>query len=323
MNTPPRAPLVTSFGCAQNGVSLSAVQQQLCVGESTVISASGPQSASYIWSTGESGASITVSPTVSTTYTVTATTAGGCDLSVPIEITVYPVTAPQIVVTGETQGCSGDLVLSVSPTNAFQSYEWSTGATTSSIGVTSSGEYWVQVTDMNGCVNASLMDDPTVVVIGAETPIIEQTETMLSVTNGSYASYQWFLNGVAIPGATGPTHIPTAGGYYLLQVTNGEGCFATSTNILFSMVGISDEQAEAPFTIHPNPNDGTFIVELKAVTGPVRFELFNSMGQKVSSTELHVDQTHRAQEFSGISSGTYILNVTTADGHFVKQVVVR
>ncbi|MEZ4910993.1 MAG: hypothetical protein R2774_09030 [Saprospiraceae bacterium] len=44
---------------------------EICVGESTALIASG--GSSYAWSTGDSGASITVSPSTTTSYTVTVT----------------------------------------------------------------------------------------------------------------------------------------------------------------------------------------------------------------------------------------------------------
>ena len=59
---------------------------QINSGESTTLTASGAET--YLWSTGETTASITVSPTETTTYTVTGFNNDGCEAQAEITVTV-------------------------------------------------------------------------------------------------------------------------------------------------------------------------------------------------------------------------------------------
>ena len=74
---------------------------EISSGESVTLTASGADT--YLWSTGETSASITVSPTETTTYSVVGTTNGcegnaeftvnvtvGIDENISTEITIYP-----------------------------------------------------------------------------------------------------------------------------------------------------------------------------------------------------------------------------------------
>jgi hypothetical protein len=59
---------------------------QICAGNNTSLSSTG--GTSYIWSNGMTASSITVSPTVTTTYSVTVTNANGCSTITDTTITV-------------------------------------------------------------------------------------------------------------------------------------------------------------------------------------------------------------------------------------------
>ena len=59
----------------------------ICTGNSTVLTASG--ATTYSWSTGQTGASITVDPTTNTTYTVTGFN-GACSATDSVDVTVNP-----------------------------------------------------------------------------------------------------------------------------------------------------------------------------------------------------------------------------------------
>jgi len=102
--------------------------------------------AAYLWFTGQTTRTITV--TTPGTYTVTITNACGTGIY-SINVTQSNPNAPDL---GPDQAfCWGqNTVLDPGSTNVT-TYQWSTGATTPTITVDTTGSYWVYVLDNNGC----------------------------------------------------------------------------------------------------------------------------------------------------------------------------
>lgn len=104
----------------------------------------------YQWSTGQTTQTIAVGPG---NYSVTVTKQGCTVSSAIVTVAYYSVTAPVVNASGPITFCSGgSVVLSSSPGAA---YLWSKGASTGTINVSSSGTYYVTVTDVNGCQSVS------------------------------------------------------------------------------------------------------------------------------------------------------------------------
>ncbi|MBP9209160.1 MAG: HYR domain-containing protein [Saprospiraceae bacterium] len=105
--------------------SISASSTVICSGNSSTLTASG--GVSYLWSTGATDASIDVSPTSTTTYTVTVTAANGCTDDASITITVLPgVSIAETHVEPSTCfSLDGSIDLTVSGQAPFY-YNWST-----------------------------------------------------------------------------------------------------------------------------------------------------------------------------------------------------
>lgn len=89
--------------------SISDTETEICEGEEVTLTASG--GTSYVWSDASTGASITVTPTQSMVYQVTATNASGCTdiAAIPIIVTPQPV-APQ---TTDDEVCQDDTTSSL------------------------------------------------------------------------------------------------------------------------------------------------------------------------------------------------------------------
>ena len=117
-------------------------------GQSITLTATGGDN--YLWNTAESTASITVSPSTTTSYEVTVTK-NGCESKDTVKVTVNGSNTPPSTVTadaGKDQSiCAGNsaTLTATGGTN----YKWSTGETTASITVnpTSTTTYTVEVSD--------------------------------------------------------------------------------------------------------------------------------------------------------------------------------
>lgn len=91
---------------------------------------------------------IRFSPATTANYIVTATTSDGCETKDTININIYPAVSNFIF--SDTTICSYE-DLTLKPTSAFVSYLWNDGSTGSSLFTNKAGDYWLQVTNQNGC----------------------------------------------------------------------------------------------------------------------------------------------------------------------------
>ena len=106
-------------------------------------------------------------------------TSHGCDSTVILTFHVTPVTTPQLVVDGIITACqSSSATLSVD--GNYTTFNWSNGATTPTIEVTTPGYYWVELLDINGCYSISEVEHLGVSELIPETPAI----CMVGVENG-------------------------------------------------------------------------------------------------------------------------------------------
>lgn len=124
----------------------------ICEGAATTLTASG--AVTYTWSTNTNTSVISVSPSVTTSYSLFGTSAEGCVNTVPASATVTVNTLPVVTITGTNEICAGS---SVSLTaNGASTYTWNTIANTSVITETPAVNttYSVSGTSPEGCVSA-------------------------------------------------------------------------------------------------------------------------------------------------------------------------
>ena len=179
-------------------VTATADPATICNGSSSELTAGATGNTgtmSYTWSNGESGATVSVSPTVNTTYTVTATaTVGACTAT----------TSKQVIVTVETPsvgtviasvspaticvGKSAELSVSTTGNNGDMTYTWSSGSTTVTPNVTTT--YTVTATATTaiaGCTAETTKD----VTITVTTPSVDGIASGDMVWSGNAGTTNW------------------------------------------------------------------------------------------------------------------------------------
>ncbi|MDX9758158.1 MAG: choice-of-anchor L domain-containing protein [Bacteroidota bacterium] len=196
-----------------------------CAGDSVRLDAP-PGFASYEWSTGETGASIIVRR--GGRYHVTVRNTIGCaGTSPPIDVTVFPLPEPEIVALTSMPVCEGETVR-LGVTEAYASYEWSSGQRTAEITVDAPGIFTVRVRSAEGCEAES--DTFAVTFLPLPRPVIIadgplefcEGDSVRLTTTEVYQTYAW-TNGDSTRAVT-----IRASGSYSVRVRNAEGCDAAS-----------------------------------------------------------------------------------------------
>ena len=132
--------------------------------------------ATYAWNTGETTASINVTPTTNTTYTVTATD-GNCTATNDVDVTVTPL--PTVDLGNDVAICAGDSTL-LDAGSGHTNYLWNTGETTQTIYADTAGTYSVTVGNGTPITNNSLsFDGVDDYISGAASSTLDVTSTNL------------------------------------------------------------------------------------------------------------------------------------------------
>jgi hypothetical protein len=205
----------------------------LCQGGNVDLTASN--GSSWLWSTGETTQTISVSNAGS--YAVTVSAGAGCSAtSAPQVISMSPAVSAVITPNGPTTFTQGqNVVLNAS---GGTSYVWAPdGETTPSITVTSSGIYSVTAYNANGCSKTSdpivvsvipVAGPPATITLSGPAKLCPGQNVVLTANAG--ASYLWSPGGQTTRQIT----VTTAGTYYVTVVDNN-GVSSTSADVIVSV----------------------------------------------------------------------------------------
>ena len=120
----------------------------ICIGQTGTLTASG--GGTYLWSNaGGIGSSASFAPVVTTSYSVTVTTANGCTATGSGEVSVN--LNPTITTFNDTV-CFGDAgTIGITAPNPTYTYVWSNGTVDTALVGVPNGTYFITATDTNGC----------------------------------------------------------------------------------------------------------------------------------------------------------------------------
>ena len=219
---------------------ISPASPSLCIGTSTVLSASG--ATAYTWSpaTGLSCtncANPTANPTVTTNYTITGVSAAGCLNTKTISVLVNPLPVITLSPGTATLCLTTSTILTASGAN---SYSWSPSAGLSctncagpTVSPTVSTIYTITGTDVNSCVNSSTTSVtinplPVVNISPASATLCIGASTVLTASGAT--NYTWTPSaGLSCTNCASPTANPTITTTYTLTGVNANGCVNTKT----------------------------------------------------------------------------------------------
>jgi hypothetical protein len=148
------------------------------------------------------------------------------------------------------------------------------------------------------------------------------------VVNYPGASFQWCLNGVPIPGATGTSFTPTQNGIYTLLTSTTGGCTMISNAVNRTASGLSGQQADRMFNVYPNPmsQGGQLNILVNGLgTGDALINILDVSGRLVKQipVQLSSNTEHLIVDASDLSKGVYSIQLTTSSTSQKANVVIQ
>ena len=196
------------------------------------------------------------------------------------------------------------------------------------------------VTSANDTLDVFTPNAPSVVILAPQGTTVAPGQDLTltaSVVNGYQPSYQWYINGAAVHGATVATF--TYNNYadqdtVTCNVTNNTPCgqFGIAGGITVSVqnVGVAGVTAQSfDVRLLPNPSAGTFTIK-GTVTGmdneAATIEVTNMLGQVVynGASVIRNGRIDKPVQLSGtLANGIYLVSLRTANASKVFHLVIE
>ncbi|MBN9482439.1 MAG: hypothetical protein BGO70_17825 [Bacteroidetes bacterium 43-93] len=205
---------------------------------------------------------------------------------------------------------------------------------------TATSQYTVYMSPAGACpafhdtvqvnVNTHLTHPAVTITASPDTNIAPLTSVTFKahVINCAHPHYKWFINRMLIPGAVTDSFVQANlknNDVVTCEVDCGDDCprpADTVSNPLTIHVssGINSIKASSPFSIYPNPNNGSFTIVGKVDASNNTIELLDITGKQLYSKQVKTaDGTLNEQVQLDLRPGVYILRVD----NIVVQLVIN
>lgn len=287
----------------------------ICEGGSGMLGASG--ASTYTWSNGNTGASVPVTPLLSSVFTVTGTSTEGCVNTQTVAVTVN---TSSLSVTQNTTVCKGSSVKLTA--DGVSSAMWSNGASFLTISVSPSVTtlYTVSGTDAIGCllsnsVTVTVLNLP-VVTISASKQIVCRGESVVLTANGG-VSYVWdnAETGTSVT-KTLPVNVPYQ---YSVIGTDVNGCKSSAmiTVNASACTGVAEVKANQ-ILVFPNPVNSELTIS--GGNNTMKVVMISDLHGKTLMVE-ESDDSNITVNVESLPAGVYYIQVKENDENTIHKFI--
>ena len=299
----------------------------VCQGNSITLNASGLNT--YTWSTSATTASVSVSPTVTTSYSVAGTTTAGCSNYDVVNVTVVTGT----VTTVSTHTVCGGVNTTLHAAGAT-TYSWSPStALTATTGTVSVASPTASITyTVTGTKNSCPITPATIAFTIKPTPNVSISTNTTSIACGTTAtltangatSYNW--SATASSATTAAVAVtPTVTTSYSVSGTNTVNtCIGTASftlTVTGACSGIENYSNNAGVSVYPNPSNGLVTLTLSNLDAGTALYVTNMIGQEVVKATVKDLTTNF--DFSHLQKGVYFITVTNGKNKHVEKLIIQ
>ncbi len=210
----------------------------ICHGDTKLLIATG--GVSYLWSNAATGSNISINPLSTASYSVTITLGNGCTSEKSTTVMVVdPMSANLDFIGGLCLTDTSSITAIHSGGLAPYSYTWAgpsgNAGSTKNISINEGGNYYLTVTDANGCYKTSsgfIYQKYEPFIINVQNKVCEGTTVDLNVNASNAISYQWSANAgnATTPNVTVSPVVPMSS--YYVSITNNLGCVAVANGVI-------------------------------------------------------------------------------------------
>ena len=217
--------------------------------------------------------------------------------------------------------CTGTSRYLVGPKD-MTTYKWSNNSDNDSLLVTTSGDFWLKVTDEFTCaytdsVSVSAFSNP-VISLGNDTTINDGDSIVLTPGAG-YAKYVWSTTEVT-PSITVKTKAT-----YSVTVTDQNGCEGTASIVIDTKLGVNDLQIER-LKFYPNPVTDVLHVEFGSFSkDDMTTKIVDIAGKTLQTDSVQVLPGHNSFDIDvqNLPAGNYLLWLGNSKGSTTLKIVVE
>lgn len=186
-----------------------------------------------------------------------------------------------------------------------------------SIGTTNAGQY--NVPALVRLINSSGFYYPFDCSIPPAAPTITIAGNQL--TSSSPVNNQWYLNNIAIPGATNQIYIATSSGSYTVKVSVANCSSAASNAISYNVTSVPPGFLPGSVLIGPNPVLHSLVISSTGIS-KLWVEVFDISGRCVIKKQGFFSRYEL--DFSSYAKGSYIIKVLNErTGETIKKIVAH